>query len=104
MMFMKTFTQPFMQTLPRQAGGVILFALMTTACLTAGTGRVKLIPGAEHVGIVRSSDRVLQCVRLRDSSFVKIERELLQFGVSEASLFPDLDHLTKELSRSYGFH
>lgn len=60
---MSTFARRSMKLAP--AWGAMLLALTSAACLTAGSGRVNLLPGAQSVSIVRDSDQVQDCVRLR---------------------------------------
>jgi hypothetical protein len=45
--------------------GTMLLALTSAACLTAGSGQVKLHPDAQSVRFVRNPDQVHDCVRLR---------------------------------------
>lgn len=43
-----------------------LLLVISTACLRAGVGPVKLIPGAAEIEVVRDSTAVEQCIPLRE--------------------------------------
>lgn len=50
---------------PKGAASALLL-VVSTACLSAGAGPVKLVPGAERIEVVRNSAVVEQCLPLRE--------------------------------------